>query len=418
MPDLRAGSIAQIQDFSSRSGEKLVDILGKQLPTASILNDLVGKATRAWDSDQMAKASALQETMMGLGYGPEKIRAALTGAGFRAGIVGSKELQDRYEEGEATRIAKEAHDNTMRVAGLKEQASSLLSDFTRFVSTYGPHSAVTWLKSHPEYAQNPYASKDITAFIQSNNLNITPTSNTDKADILKTALEIGEGSSNQEKTNKAYKTVLLAKEKLAAEGLTIPSDPKERLAMENTDAFIEKEAKNLGYLDGEWGWLEENDSSKYEDFRDNVLDAKTKIEHAIPGVPPQIVHHVIKTNLRSGFGPFSQPSVSDINKAIDQARGLMALWDPSLGQLVDVEKHLSILKAASEGQTPLNTSLKAKKLLSQLEAAIKAGDLTREQADEIYARNIIEMSAQKAAIDSSVKFGDMLEKAAEAKKQK
>lgn len=409
MPDLRAGSMAQIQDFSSRSGEKLVDILGKQLPTASILNDLVGKATRAWDSDQIAKAAALQETMMGLGYGPEKIRAALTGAGIRAGIVGSKELQDRYEEGEATRIAKEAHDNTMRINALKEQSSSLLADLNSYVQSFGPNAAYVWLKDHPEYKNNPYAYKAISDYTKANNLDITPLTNTDPVTTESQLVNIiGNQNKDQSKINETYRGLLGKLEQYKAQGLILPTDPKERLSRTNKDAFIKARAEKSGYLNKESGWFEESNSSKFNDLNDNINKAYSILEKEVPNASPELILYVIDKHLESSVLPFKQEDIWDMGKAVDELKALVPLQEAARKDVWRIERILPTLKEAHDNNTRLNAGISAKTLETKLINAIDQGLLTREQADAIESRNTSKTAAELNTIRNAVREGELL----------
>lgn len=351
MPDLRAGSIAQIQDFSSRAGEKLVDILGKQIPTASIIDDLVGKATRAWDSDQMAKAAALQETMMGLGYGPEKIRSALTSAGIRSGIVGSKELQDRYEEAEATRIAKEAHDNTMRVTGMMEEAKRLAGDLALFKQEVPGGEHIWYQRNKDKLQNNPYAMEAISTALANSDIS-TPAkllSVQDLTGITPTAV--------REKLNSVESRLAT----LAAMGIPITDNPEEALKHTNFDAYVKDLIKELGY---------EKDAGGAGDIRENFYGFYNKAKGKYKNAPDDLIIAAARQFFDSELFPWDQEDV-DEGPALEWIGAKLAdgSWNKNMNQARELNKVKKIIKESFDNDSVMKAQANLTTMMNRLRTA-------------------------------------------------
>ena len=325
---------AQIQDFSSRAGEKLLDILGKQISTADILSNVLNKATRAYDSNEMAKAAALQESMRAQGFDPDAIRGALAGAGFRSGIVGSKELQNRYEKANQAQLAKAAFDNTMRVQGLKEEADALTADLAKFASETGAENGYMWFEDNgSKLDANPYAYKAAMDYAKANGLTLTPYRSPDSANsVLLKDPTVVEGYMN------SLKKII---SQASARGIDTSLSPDEAIKNTDFDAWVANQAKLLGYG---------NDGAGFSDFQENMRDAWNTLRRAVPNATPESILYAMKMNMDNG--------------------GKMWRWFGTDQENIDTDKALAWLQTdAANWQTLYNNAFKAKKAHAELEKA-------------------------------------------------
>ena len=332
MVDQMPRSIAKIEDFSGRAAENLINILGKQRPTADMIADLVGRATRAYDSDQMAKAAALQESMRALGYDPDKIRGALAGAGFRDGIVGSEELQNRYEKANQAQLAKSTFDSAMRIQGLKEEADALTADLAKFASEAGAENGYMWFEDNgSKLKTNPYAYKAAMDYAKANGLTLTPYRSPDSANsVLLKDPAVVEGYMNNLK-----KIISQA----SARGIDTSLSPDEAIKNTDFDAWVANQAKLLGH-----------EGSAFSDFQENMRDAWNTLRRAVPNATPESILHAMKMNMDNG--------------------GILWRWFGTDQENIDTDKALAWLQTdAANWQTLYNNAFKAKKAHAELEKA-------------------------------------------------
>lgn len=398
MVDQMPRSIAKIEDFSGRAAENLINILGKQRPTADMIADLVGRATRAYDSDQMAKAAALQESMRALGYNPDKIRGALAGAGFRDGIVGSKELQDRYEKANQAQIAKTQLDNTLRVQGLQEQGSALAADFVNHILTMGPENAYMWMQDHQKQLNaNPYAYDKVMSYAKSNNIGLTPyTSPSTPNTVLLQDASAVEAQMNNLKKLKAQ---------ALARGINTSLSPEEAIKTKDFDAWLAEQAKLLGY--GSSG-------SGYSNFQENMREAWNELRGAVPNASPEAVLHAMKQFMDSGgmfwrWGGIDQENV-DIDKAKDWLIKDSATWQNLYNDAFKASKAHAELEKAYLNNTIQNVLAGVATQKKHYDDLVKLGRLSVQRRDEALNQTISKANTANSAIVQALLEAAQLQK--------
>lgn len=380
--------LAQIQDFSSRAGDRLIDILGKQRDNspASILLDVVNKATRAYDSDQMAKAAALQESMRAQGFGPDVIRDALAGAGFRDGIVGSKELQDRYEEANQAQIAKATLDNTLRVQGLQEQGYGLVADLQNHVKTLGPNSAYMWMEDNEEVLKkNPYAYQAVLNYVNSANLSLAP------YDVPK------DGASLTLANPVAVKAQLDAANNILqranALGINTSLSPEEALKMSNFDAWVADEANKRGY---------EGDAGAYADFRENMQMAFNQLKKDHPTASTEAILYAMRTNMdNGGLWWFDQEDIN-LTPAKQWLDTHGANWYSLYNDAQTAKKVKDTLESAWKENNIEHLAAGIKTQVKKIEDAQRAGRIDATRAAELIAQTYAAATTANADIVNAV----------------
>ena len=386
MPDQMPRQLAQIQDFSARAGEKVLDILGKQNPTSTIISDLIDRATRAYDSDQMAKAAALQESMRALGYNPDKIRGALSGAGFRDGIVGSKELQERYEKANQAQIAKTQLDNTLRVQGLQEQGYGLVADLQNHVKTLGPNSAYMWMEDNEEaLKKNPYAYQAVLNYVNAANLSLSP------YDVPK------DGASLTLANPVAVKTQLDAANNILqranALGINTSLSPEEALKMSNFDAWVADEAKKRGY---------EGDAGAYADFRENMQMAFNQLKKDHPTAPVEAILHAMRTNMdNGGIWWFDQEDIN-LAPAKQWLNKHASNWYSLYNDAQTAKKVKDTLESAWKENKIEHLASGIKTQIKKIEDAQRAGKIDATRAAELIAQTYAAATTANADIVNAV----------------
>lgn len=365
-------SIAQIQDFSARAGDRIIDILGKQQADspANILLEVVNKATRAYDSDQMAKAAALQESMRAQGFGPDAIRNALSSAGFRAGIVGSKELQDRYEKANQAQLAKTQLDNTLRVQALNEQGSALAADLDRFVRTAGAENAYMWFQDHQKQLDaNPYAFDKVMGYAKSANLSLVPYTSpaTDNTLINLTPANV------ESYANAARKKVQEAQ----ALGIDTSLSPEEAVKLSDIEAWIADQGKQRGY----------SGTSAFSDFRDNMMKAYNILRAEAPNAAPEAILQAMKLNMDHGgilwnwFGA-DQEDIN-IDPAKEWLRTQSTDWYAKFNDAFKAKKALKVLEPAMLNNQVLNTSTALNARIKQIKDLEATGQISSSRARDM-----------------------------------
>ena len=384
--------LAQIQDFSARAGERVLDILGKQNPTSSIISDLIDRATRAYDSDQMAKAAALQESMRALGYNPDKIRGALAGAGFRDGIVGSKELQDRYEEANQAQIAKTTLDNTLRVQGLREQGLGLAADLQNHVTTLGPESAYMWMEDHKDILKNnPYAYEAVMQYAQGANLSFAP------YDVPATGAKAVIADPVAVKTQLDSVNNIL--QRASALGIDTSLSPEEALKMSNFDAWVADEAKKRGY---------EGDAGAYADFRENMQMAFNQLKREHPTVPVEAILHAMRTNMdNGGLWWFDQEDIN-IQPAKEWLSKYAINWYSLYNDAQTAKKVKDILDPAWKENKIEHLAAGVRTKLKRIEDAKNRGLLDSNRANELIAQTLAAATTSNADIVNAVNVAEEL----------
>ena len=375
MPDQMPRQLAQIQDFSARAGEKVLDILGKQNPTSTIISDLIDRATRAYDSDQMAKAAALQESMRALGYNPDKIRGALAGAGFRDGIVGSKELQDRYEEANQAHIAKTTLDEQIRKARLLEDADRMFGELTLFKQEV-PGGEHLWYQQNKDKLQaNPYAMKVISAALANSDIsipsklltkdnlaNITPNAVLDRLNQINTRLG-----------------------RLSAIGIPTSLDPEEALKHTNYDAFVQQLIKEFGY---------EKDAGGAGDIRNNFYSFYNKAKGKYKNAPDSLIIAAARQYIDSELFPWDQEDVDEA-PALEFIGKRMAHWEKDMNQANELLKQKEILSKAYKDDTVAKAMTNYNTLVNRLQTA-PISDLAKQMALSKQVQSYNTMLAQIA----------------------
>lgn len=396
MPDQMPRQFAQIQDFSARAGERLLDILGKQPNNSDAIVDFINKATRAYDSNEMVKAAALQESMRAQGFNPDAIRSALAGAGFREGIVGSEELQNRYEKANQAQLAKSTFDNTIREQELKKDALSIAADLDTFTRTAGPENASIWYERNKDrIAANPYAAKEIRDYAKEANLSFTPYTSPEKDNQLTPITDSHVASAAN-----------MARERLgqlAARGVDTTLNPDEAVKLSNVDAWIDDQAKIRGY----------NGTVKYTDFRENMYKAYNYLQGKHRDLPPEVILQAMKMNMDNGgifanwFG-LDQENI-DTDAALTWIDKQGSDWYKGINEAFKLKKAMNYLEPAVKDNTISTTSAAVKTREKNIRDMISKGILTAEEGRAALNNYISKVETSRANINQAIK--DILENA-------
>jgi hypothetical protein len=343
--------IEQINNFAGRAYDKLIDVHASQAPLISGLAKILGEVTVANDSDQMAKAAAIQDIMVGNGDGPEKIRAALAKAGFRAGIVGSKELQDRYEEAEATRMAKEMHDNTVRVTGMMEEAKRLAGDLALFKQEVPGGEHIWYQRNKDKLQKNPYAMEAISTALANSDIS-TPAKLLSAQDLIGLT-----PTAVREKLNSVESRLAT----LAAMGIPITDNPEEALKHTNFDAYVKDLIKELGY---------EKDAGGAGDIRKNFYGFYNKAKGKYKNAPDDLIIAAARQFFDSELFPWDQEDV-DEGPALEWIGAKLAdgSWNKNMNQARELNKVKKIIKESFDNDSVMKAQANLTTMMNRLRTA-------------------------------------------------
>lgn len=373
------GKIEQINDFSSQAGRTLIELLGKQAANskADQLLSLVNRAVTAYDSDQLSKASALQDLMRAQGHGPDAIKNALVAAGFRAGIVGSKELKDRYEEANQAQIAKDTLDNTIRTQRLQEEGAALTADLAKFASEAGPENGYMWFEDNiGKLKANPYAYKSAMDYAKAAGLTLTPyrspTVNNKLSDISPDQVE--------NSLNIARNAIAKAQ----AAGIDTSLSVDEAVKLSNLENWIDQQAKQRGYV---------GDAGAYADFRENMQMAYNKLRKAAPNASSEAILQAMKLNMdNGGLWWFDQ---EDIN--IDPAKNWLqvhsANWQNLYNDAYKAKKALAVLEPAYKDNKILNTLGALRTRIKTIQDLVSTGKVDAERGRDMINNAIAKINS-------------------------
>ena len=383
--------IEQVNDFSQRAGDRLLDIMGKAPDSnyASIIAKVVDTATKAQESQRLTDAVDAYNRAMEAGKSASE---ALKGLDPR--MTGSKAFKDQADKIRASILGQRADDraadqwrNTLRLQGMQEDATTLASELYSFANKAGGENAGIWFeKNLPRFKNNPYAYKAVTDLAKSQGYSFAPYSSSGSVSGVQVpdeaALATAENGLNQ----------LMGRFK--AKGLTAPLSEEEALTMSNFDSWLEHQAKNLGYI---------GDAGKYSDFRENMQQAYNQLRAEAGDLPIEAVLYAMKTHMDNGGILYWDQEDIDTTAAKDWLRKNGANWYKDYNDMVAAKRAFDVIKKANADLTTQKAlaTLKAKRrLFDNME---QLGDITWDERNDMLARSAATINNTNADLMTALK---------------
>lgn len=388
--------LEQVRDYSSDAAIALANAVGNQRSNAGAVANLLSDLGKVYDKDQMAKAAAIQDSMVARGLDPDSITSALYSMGFGDKVIGSKELQDRYLKSNQAYIAKTSLDNTLREQELKKDALALAADLDSFIRTAGTENASIWHERNKDrIAANPYAAKEVKDYAKEANLSFTPYTSPDTDNKLTPITDSHVASAAN-----------MARERLgqlAARGVDTTLNPDESVKLSNVDAWIDDQAKIRGY----------NGTVKYTDFRENMYKAYNYLQGKHRDLPPEVILQAMKMNMDNGgifanwFG-LDQENI-DTDAALTWIDKQGSDWYKGINEAFKLKKAMNYLEPAVKDNTISTTSAAVKTREKNIRDMISKGILTAEEGRAALNNYISKVETSRANINQAIK--DILENA-------
>ena len=383
--------IEQINDFSSKAGAQVLDVLNKAPKTNyfDILSKMVDQATKATESQRLTEAVDAYNRAMEAGKSASE---ALVGLDPR--VTGSKAFKDEADKIRASILEQRANDrqeamwaNTLRQQAMQEEATKYAADLFTFANKVGGDNAGIWLNQNIEaLRKNPHAFKAVTDLAKMQGYSFAPyTAPEDGAavSLIKPEdLQSIEGTLNK----------LIGR--FRAKGINTPLSEEEALKLSNFDAWVKEQADRLGYL---------KDAGKYSDFRENMQMAYNQLRKEAGDLPTEAILYAMQTNMdNGGLFWFDQ---EDINKdpAADWLRKNAKNWYKDYNDALTANSVLGVIKKANtDNQMQKSVSAYATRA-KNVQDLIENGDIPEKQGKDILAKYISSLNTSNSDVIEAVK---------------
>ena len=382
--------IEQINDFSSKAGAQVLDVLNKAPKTNyfDIFSKMVDQATKATESQRLTEAVDAYNRAMEAGKSASE---ALVGLDPR--VTGSKAFKDEADKIRSSIIQqtaeKRAQDmwaNQLRVQGQQEEATKYASDLFAFANKAGGDNAGIWFERNKNaLEQNPYAYKAVMDLAMNQKYSFAPYEAPEdgtKVTVVKPEdLQSIEGSLNH------------LKGRFDAKGINTLTSPEEALKLKSFDTWTEAQAKRLGY----WG------TSKYSDFRENMQMAYNQLRNEAGDLPVEAVLYAMQTNMdNGGLWWFDQEDIN-LDPAKEWLRTSAKNWYKDFNDAQTLNTILgTIKKANADNQMQKNVSAYATRA-KQLKDLIATDDIIEAQANSLLSKYAAGLNSSNTDLVEAIK---------------
>lgn len=383
--------IEQINDFSSKAGAQVLDVLNKAPKTNyfDILSKVVDQATKATESQRLTEAVDAYNRAMEAGKSASE---ALVGLDPR--VTGSKAFKDEADKIRASILTQRANDraeamwaNTLRQQAMQEEATKYAADLFTFANKVGGDNAGIWLNQNIEaLRKNPHAFKAVTDLAKMQGYSFAPyTAPEDGAAvsfIKPEDLQSIEGNLNK----------LIGR--FRAKGINTPLSEEEALKLSNFDAWVKEQADRLGYL---------QDAGKYSDFRENMQMAYNQLRKEAGDLPTEAILYAMQTNMDNGGLLWSDQEDINIDPAVNWLRNNAENWYKDYNDALTANSVLSVIKKANT-DNQMQKSVRAYATRAKnVQDLIENGDIPEEQGKNILAKYISSINTSNSDVVEAVK---------------
>ena len=388
--------IEQVNDFSSKAGDRVLDILGRDPGngTLNAISRMVNMATAAQESQRLTDAVDAYNRAMEAG---KTASEALEGLDPR--MTGSKAFKDEADKIRASILNQRANDraeamwaNTLRQQAMQEEATKYASDLFTFANKVGGDSAGIWLDKNIEaLRKNPHAFKAVTDLAKMQGYSFAPyTAPEDGAavSLIKPEdLQSIEGNLNK----------LIGR--FRAKGINTSLSEEEALKLSNFDAWVKAQADRLGYL---------QDAGKYSDFRENMQMAYNQLRKEAGDLPTEAILYAMQTNMdNGGLFWFDQEDIN-IDPAADWLRKNAKNWYKDYNDALTANSVLGLIKKANtDNQMQKSVSAYATRA-KNVQDLIKNGVISEEQGKNILAKYISSINTSNSDVFEAAKKAQAL----------
>lgn len=267
--------IEQINDFSSKAGAQVLDVLNKAPKTNyfDILSKVVDQATKATESQRLTEAVDAYNRAMEAGKSASE---ALVGLDPR--VTGSKAFKDEADKIRSSILDQRANDrqeamwaNTLRQQARQEEANWLRADLAKTMATT-PGSEALWLDDNKKRLEaNPIAYTGVMQDLKGKDLYLPDADTVATADRLLASIP-----DSINKLEDAYKRAGVSVDNASNLGIALSTDLEKSPYLKDLNAFIEHQGKLRGY-----------DGNDMGDFASNMKDAYKALSAKYGNLPQE-----------------------------------------------------------------------------------------------------------------------------------
>ena len=319
--------IEQINDFSSKAGAQVLDVLNKAPKTNyfDILSKVVDQATKATESQRLTEAVDAYNRAMEAGKSASE---ALVGLDPR--VTGSKAFKDEADKIRSSILNQRANDraeamwaNTLRQQARQEEANWLRADLAKTMATT-PGSEALWLEDNKKRLEaNPLAYAGVMQDLKGKDLYLPDADTVYTADRLLASIP----DSNNELED-AYKNASVAVDNASNLGIALSTDLEKSPYLKDLNAFIEHHGKLRGY-----------DGNDMGDFASNMRDAYKALSAKYGNLPQEQILAAMERYLdvsKWSYVPFLGRFAQDV------------IGNGAYGELRELSKNFSTQKEMAE----------------------------------------------------------------------
>lgn len=375
-------NLDQVNDFSYKAGDRVIDLLGKQ-PEQNVfqaLADVVGKASQAIESEKMANAVASFRKAFENGASYED---AIKNLDSR--IIGSDQFQERADRVRNSILAQRNEDrneakwqNELKQQAMAKEASLLAAEFQNFKKQV-PNGDAIWIQENlSRLKSNPFAYNTIMGMAS------------DDLYLPDGTQYVGAPSLTQDEVRNAFNILKNREDFLNTRGVFSP-DSENNFTFKNVEDFIDKLSKRYGYTEG-----------AAERFDGNVRKAVASL--ADLGAPAELVLAGLARNI-----DWSLIGTQDIDT--DTARQWIKTRLPDYQEnrntMDAIKQQQKILKDALDNNTvkQVNASLSVE--LARLKGLKDQGIITQGQFNSLEERAYRNSQAALATLTNAVMDADI-----------
>lgn len=371
-------TIEQINDFSGKAGDRLVDVLGNapsKVNYAQYILKAINDKTKADESQRLTEAVDAYNRAMEAGKSASE---ALEGLDPR--MTGSKAFKDEADKIRASILNQRANDraeamwaNTLKRQAMEDNANALLADMYKFKATT-PGGAPIWLDRHQaELQANPVAYNRIMEILKGEDLSL-PNVDNQAYSPEKMATLANSFGSNMDNTLQGAKAIINDASNL---GIALSVDLEKSPYLKDVNEFIDHEAKLRGYT-----------GEDYRDFAQNMRDAYNTLSGDYKNLPMEQILASMHRNLETSkwsyvplLGRFAQDIIGD-----GASTELEALKNSYSTKRAAAEKALvmkSLLDNAVNTDAVKKEILNTNALIDKYSSQEKSGQLSSVEAERL-----------------------------------
>lgn len=277
--------IEQINDFSSKAGAQVLDVLNKAPKTNyfDILSKVVDQATKATESQRLTEAVDAYNRAMEAGKSASE---ALVGLDPR--VTGSKAFKDEADKIRASILNQRTNDrqeaiwaNTLRQQARQEEANWLRADLAKTMATT-PGSEALWLEDNKKRLEaNPLAYAGVMQDLEGKDLYLPDADTVATADRLLASIP-----ASINKLEDAYKRAGVGVDNASNLGIVLTTDLEKSPYLKDLNAFIEHHGKLRGY-----------DGNDMGDFAGTMRDAYKALSAKYGNLPQEQILAAMERHL-------------------------------------------------------------------------------------------------------------------------